>query len=95
MKLVLPVFQSNRFNLFWIDIKTAKEGFKMNDLTSRERQVFDLLAEGLKTEDIAKKLSITKNTVKYFTKRIYKKLGVKSKSELIIWYHNYQSNATG
>ena len=67
----------------------------MNDLTNRERQVFDLLAEGLKTEDIAEKLSITKNTVKYFTKRIYKKLGVKSKPELIIWYHNHKNPETG
>ena len=56
----------------------------MNDLTNRERQVFNLLMEGRKTEDIAEELSITKNTVKYFTKRIYKKLEVKSKPELIV-----------
>ena len=56
----------------------------MYDLTNRERQVFNLLVEGRKTEDIAEKLSITKNTVKYFTKRIYKKLEVKSKPELIV-----------
>ena len=65
----------------------------MNELTTREQQVFNLLAEGLKTEDIAGKLDITKNTVKYFTKRIYKKLGVKSKPELIIWYHNHKDAA--
>jgi len=58
----------------------------INNLTSRERQVFDLLAEGWKTENIAEKLSITKNTVKYFTKRIYKKLDVTSKPELIVRY---------
>ena len=58
----------------------------MNVLTNREQQVFDLLVEGMKMEDIAKKLEITRNTVKYFTKRIYKKLGVKSKPELIIRY---------
>ena len=45
----------------------------MYDLTNRERQVFNLLVEKRKTEDIAEKLSIIKNTVKYFTKRIYKK----------------------
>ena len=56
----------------------------MYDLTNRERQVFNLLVEGRKTGDIAEKLSITKNTVKYFVKRIYKKLEVKSKPELIV-----------
>ena len=63
----------------------------MNSLTNRERQVFNLLVEGLKTKDLASKLSITQNTVKYFVKRIYKKLNVKSKSELIIRYHQYKS----
>jgi len=63
----------------------------MNELTNREQQVFDLLVEGLKADDVAKKMGITKNTVKYFTKRIYKKLGVKSKPELIIWHHNDQT----
>jgi DNA-binding CsgD family transcriptional regulator len=60
----------------------------MNDLTNRERQIFDLLMEGRKTDDVADKLGITKNTVKYFIKRIYKKLKVKSKPELIIRYQN-------
>ena len=56
----------------------------MNNLTNRERQVFNLLVKGRKTGDIAEELSITKNTVKYFIKRIYKKLEVKSKPELIV-----------
>ena len=60
----------------------------MPELTNREQQVFNLLLEGVQTADIAEKLSITKNTVKYFTKRIYKKLGVYSKPELIIRYRN-------
>jgi len=56
------------------------------EFTNRERQVFNLLLEGRQAKDIAEKLGVTKNTVGYFTKRIYKKLDVKSKSELIVRY---------
>ena len=58
----------------------------MYDLTDREQQVFDLLLEGRKVKDIAEKLNITDHTVKYFIKRIYIKLNVKSKPELIVRY---------
>ena len=58
----------------------------MYDLSNRENQVFSLLIEGRKAKDISKELGISVNTVKFFTKRIYKKLDVKSKSELIIRY---------
>ena len=58
----------------------------MYDLTSREQQVFSLLMEGKKTNDIAEELEVRKNTIKFHTKRIYKKLGVNSKSELLVRY---------
>ena len=60
----------------------------MIDLTNREQPIFNLLMEGRKIEYVAEQLSITKNTVKYFTKRIYKKLNVNSKPELIVRYQN-------
>ncbi len=55
-------------------------------LTSREGEVFHLLLQGLKAKEIAHQLSITPSGVNYFVKRIYKKLQVKSRVELILRY---------
>lgn len=56
-------------------------------LTPREKQVFALLLTGTKRKDIARKLDISESTVGFFTKKIYKKLGVNSKPELIVRFH--------
>lgn len=49
-------------------------------LTEREREVLNLLAEGLPNKDIASKLFITINTVKRHLKAIYEKLDVHTRS---------------
>jgi len=55
-------------------------------LTSREEEVFYLLLRGLKDREIAHRLSISLSGVNYFVKRIYKKLQVRSRVELILEY---------
>jgi DNA-binding NarL/FixJ family response regulator len=52
-------------------------------LTVRERQVFGLLASGGSVEAIAESLDVSQNTAKTHIKRVYQKLGVHSKQELI------------
>ena len=49
-------------------------------LTKREREVFDLLAQGLTNKEIAEKLVITTNTVKRHLKAIFEKLHVHTRS---------------
>jgi len=49
-------------------------------LTDREREVLDLLAQGLTNKEIAEKLFITTNTVKRHLKAIFEKLGVHTRS---------------
>ena len=56
-------------------------------MTPREREIFGLFMEGLKAKDVAKKLGISESGVNFFTKRIYKKLHVNSKPELILRYY--------
>lgn len=56
---------------------------KEYDLTAREQEIVSCLARGLSIGDTAQKLSISENTVKTHAKRIYGKLGIHSKQEVI------------
>jgi len=54
-----------------------------DDLTSRERDVLTLIAEGLTTQEIADKLMISANTIQTHRHNIMEKLNLRNKSELI------------
>jgi len=51
----------------------------LSALTSREREVLDLIGIGYSNKDIAKILVISEHTVNDYTKKIYRKLGVHSR----------------
>src|SRR5687768_11431420 len=53
---------------------------ELNALTDREREVLNLLAQGLTNKEIAEKLVITTNTVKRHLKAIFEKLDVHTRS---------------
>jgi len=53
---------------------------ELNALTDREREVLDLLAQGLTNKEIAEQLVITTNTVKRHLKAIFEKLDVHTRS---------------
>jgi len=53
---------------------------ELGTLTEREREVLDLLAQGLTNKEIAEKLVITTNTVKRHLKAIFEKLDVHTRS---------------
>lgn len=53
---------------------------ELSRLTEREREVLDLLAQGLTNKEIAEKLMITTNTVKRHLKAIFEKLNVHTRS---------------
>jgi two-component system, response regulator PdtaR len=53
---------------------------KLNTLTDREREVLNLLAQGLTNKEIAEKLFVTTNTVKRHLKAIFEKLDVHTRS---------------
>ncbi len=52
-------------------------------LTAREQEVLELLYQGLSNQQIAKRLFISMNTLKFHLKNIYRKLGVSSRLEAI------------
>jgi DNA-binding CsgD family transcriptional regulator len=57
---------------------------KVNTLTERELEIYNLLIKGKKNHEIAEDLYITDNTLKTHLRNIYKKLNVAGKKELPI-----------
>jgi DNA-binding NarL/FixJ family response regulator len=55
----------------------------LNDLTERERQILDLLAQGKRNDDIAQELYISPQTVQTHVRNILGKLRVHSKLEAV------------
>jgi len=53
-------------------------------LSNREREVYFLLGDGLRSRDIARRLFITESTVKVHLRHIYEKLGVRSRTEAAV-----------
>ena len=59
------------------------EGRDLDLLTSREREVLQLLAEGMSNREIAEQLNISVKTVETHRSNMMNKLDVDSKTELI------------
>ena len=61
----------------------AASGGEISDLSEREQQVLDLLAQGLIYKEIAEKLNIGYETVHTYIRRIYEKLQVRTRTEAV------------
>lgn len=57
-------------------------------LTPREEQVVALVAEGLSNREIAQELSLSHHTVKKYLFRIFEKLGISTRVELVLYAVN-------
>ena len=51
------------------------------NLTSCERRILELVAEGLQDKDIAERLSVSVRTVQNHLKRVYDKLDIRNRTE--------------
>jgi DNA-binding NarL/FixJ family response regulator len=64
--------------------RRAREGAEVAaDLTSRERQVLELLSEGQTMRQIATRLSISPRTVETHVAKLYRKLGVRTRVQAV------------
>jgi len=65
---------------------TFSQNIKIEEagLTRREKEVVQLAAQGYNDDEIAKMLTISAFTVKFHLKRIFKKLGIHKRVELIV-----------
>lgn len=55
----------------------------LGSLTAREREAFELLVSGLRVSSIARSLYLSENTVRSQVSAVFRKLGVRSQSELM------------
>lgn len=60
-------------------------------LTPRENEVATLAATGLTNREIAREMNLSENTVKNYLLRIFDKLGLSSRGELIIYVCNHKN----
>jgi pimeloyl-ACP methyl ester carboxylesterase/DNA-binding CsgD family transcriptional regulator len=56
----------------------------VDDLTDREREVLELVAQGLGNDDIAQRLAISPKTVRNHITHIFEKLGATTRSQVIV-----------
>ena len=62
---------------------TTKPGNELGQLNERQKEILELIVEGLNFQAIGEKLFITKATVRYHVKNIYDLLHVNSKAALV------------
>ena len=65
-------------------LRERQKSDPLNTLSERERQLSELVAEGLRNRAIAEELGLSEGTVKVYLNRIYEKLGISSRTELVL-----------
>lgn len=63
-----------------------KVGSSIPNLTRREREVARLLAKGLTNREMADRLVISQRTVEGHVENVLGKMGVKSRTQVAIWF---------
>jgi two-component system, NarL family, nitrate/nitrite response regulator NarL len=62
---------------------SSESAAPLSTLTNREREAAALVCEGRPNKNIAQELSVAEGTVKIHLNRIFQKLGIRSRSELM------------
>jgi DNA-binding NarL/FixJ family response regulator len=57
----------------------------MEDLTPREREVLDLVGQGMANKQIARRLSIKEKTVKAHLSNVFQRIGVSDRTSAALW----------
>jgi two-component system nitrate/nitrite response regulator NarP len=74
-----------RMSLPYIDLKALTTD-PLSELTARERELLVALANGWTNLQIASRIGISRNTVKYHLKNLYDKLGVSNRAMAVALY---------
>jgi DNA-binding NarL/FixJ family response regulator len=88
MRAIHAVVQGDTWFSRHIVERLARIGDKQSsdgNLTDRERELLEMVAQGLDNAHIGAKLSLADQTVRNYLSRIYTKLGVNSRAEAIVW----------
>jgi two-component system, NarL family, response regulator DevR len=83
-RVMTPALEKDAMGALGRMARRAREGADVEaGLTPRERQVLDLLGEGLTIGQIASRLSISPRTVETHVAKLYRKLGVRTRVQAI------------
>jgi DNA-binding NarL/FixJ family response regulator len=74
---------SNALKVFLLDDPDAEPGTAPEKLSKRQKQLLIMLDKGLSNRDIAEELKISEHTVKVHLWRLFRRLGVKSRTQTI------------
>jgi DNA-binding CsgD family transcriptional regulator len=75
-------------------VRSTPPAFQANRLTPRELQIVELVALGRTNAEIGQELWITENSVKQALKRMFRKLDVSSRAEMVAQLSTPQSYST-
>jgi DNA-binding NarL/FixJ family response regulator len=62
-------------------------------LTRREEEVVHLAADGLKNREIAERLKVKEHSIRNYIYRIFEKLGVSNRVELILYVFSHRGDS--
>ena len=65
-------------------------GARGDDLTAREREVLELVRQGLANKQVARRLGITERTVKAHLTSIYSAIGVTDRTSAALWAQRHR-----
>jgi DNA-binding NarL/FixJ family response regulator len=78
----------------WLDHKIVKDALSVPvsrnnvEFTKMEREILSLICQGYRNKEIAQQLDINEQTVKSHCNRIYKKVGVSDKVQLVLYLYS-------
>lgn len=77
------------------DQRPTSPGAATESLTPREAQVIAMITQGLDNQSIADRASISINSLKSYIRSAYRKMGVTSRSQAVLWgvRHGYLGTA--
>ncbi len=64
-------------------LRPDPSGNKVNELTSQERRILDLVAEGMTNREISQQMHLAEQTVKNYVSNILSKLGLKRRTQAV------------
>ena len=64
-------------------------------LSKREEEVVRLVAEGMTNREVSARLDLSEHTIRNYLFRIFDKLGVSSRVELVLYWLGEKQNASG
>ncbi len=75
----------------WLAVRRGSNRPSAQRLSPREWEVLSYVAQGLTNAEIAARLTVSENTVRFHLKNIYEKLHVANRTEATAWYLQHRA----